>query len=229
MMVQINLLPKRLRKSSRRFEVGKPELFTIVAAVVLILAMVGLTWTQNGRLASLNDDIQEAQRRATLLNKDIQLVDALMDMKLKIAERMQAVERLDRHRSAWVRILEDITRRVPDFVWLTSFAEVDTTRSRERVKKPVEATDTITIDGLPIQEVEIEGFSFTLNAVAAFMIKLMRSNFFDQVDLVYAREMQFEERQAFNFKLQGRIHYLSDDELKALLATERELKLLSKK
>ncbi|MCH7879623.1 MAG: PilN domain-containing protein [candidate division Zixibacteria bacterium] len=229
MMVQINLLPKRLRKSSRRFEVGKPELFTIVAAVVLILAMVGLTWTQNGRLASLNDDIQEAQRRATLLNKDIQLVDALMDMKIKIAERMQAVERLDRHRSAWVRILEDITRRVPDFVWLTSFAEVDTTRSRERVKKPVEATDTITIDGLPIQEVEIEGFSFTLNAVAAFMIKLMRSNFFDQVDLVYAREMQFEERQAFNFKLQGRIHYLSDDELKALLATERELKLLSKK
>ena len=229
MMVQINLLPKRLRKSSRRFEVGKPELFTIVAAVVLILAMVGLTWTQNGRLASLNDDIQEAQRRATLLNKDIQLVDALMDMKIKIAERMQAVERLDRHRSAWVRILEDITRRVPDFVWLTSFAEVDTTRSRERVKKPVEATDTITIDGLPIQEVEIEGFSFTLNAVAAFMIKLMRSNFFDQVDLVYAREMEFEERQAFNFKLQGRIHYLSDDELKALLATEQELKLLSRR
>lgn len=229
MLVQINLLPKRLRKSNRRFEIGKPELITFSVAAVLILAMVTLTWSQNGRLASLNEDIDEAQRRASLLQKDIQLVDALMDMKQKIAERMQAVETLDRHRSAWVRILEDVTRRVPDFVWISSFAEVDIARSRERVKKPVEFTDTTTIDGLPIQEVEIEGFSFTLNAVAAFMIKLMRSNFFDQVDLVYAREMEFEDRTAYNFKLQGRIHYLSDDELKALLATEQEMKLLSKK
>ncbi len=229
MMVQINLLPKRLRKSGRRFEIGKPELITFSVAAVLVMAMMGLTWSQNDRLASLNEDIDEAERRATLLQKDIQLVDALMDMKQKIAQRMQAVETLDRHRSAWVRILEDVTRRIPDFVWISSFAEVDTTRSRERVKKPVESTDTTTIDGLPIQEVEIEGFSFTLNAVAAFMIKLMRSNFFDQVDLVYAREMEFEERAAFNFKLQGRIHYLSDEELKALLATEQELKLLSRK
>ncbi|MFQ5608241.1 MAG: PilN domain-containing protein, partial [Candidatus Zixiibacteriota bacterium] len=189
MMVEINLLPKRLRRSERRINVGKPELITISVAIVLALTMVFLSWNQTRVIEALDRDITEAQRRATLLQRDIQLVDALMDMKRKIAERMQAVEKLDRHRSAWVRILEDVTTRVPDFVWLSSISEIDPAKSRDRVEKPTESSDTTTIDGLPIQEIEIEGYSFTLNAVVAFMIKLMRSNFFDEVDLVYAREM----------------------------------------
>jgi Tfp pilus assembly protein PilN len=229
MIVQINLLPKRYLKTERVFSFGKMEMVMMASAAVLILAMVGMTWSQNNSLAQLDKDIVEAERRTQLLEKDIKLVDGLMDMKQKIAARMQAVEKLDRHRSSWVRIMEDVTGRIPDFVWLSSFAEVDPTKSQDRVSKPITDSSAATAEGLPIKPVEINGFSFTLNALAAFMIKLMRSNFFDEVDLVYAREFELENKKACHFKIQGRLHYLSDEELRTMLAAEKELKLLTKK
>ncbi len=229
MMVQINLLPKRYRKQDGRFKIGKVEMIAFSVAAVTVLAMVGLSFQQDKDISNLNADIAEAQRRTVQLQQDIQLVDGLMDMKQKIAERMQAVEKLDRHRSSWVRILEDMNRRIPDFVWLSSFAEVDPIKSTSRVDKPEIDEANTTIDGLPIRPIEIEGYSFTLNALAAFMIKMMRSNFFDEVDLVYAKELTIESKRAFTFKVQGRLHYLSDDELRTLLAAEKELKLLARK
>ena len=158
------------------------------------------------------------------MQRDIQLVDGLMDMKRKIAERMQAVEKLDRHRSSWVRILEDISGRVPDFVWLGSFKEIDPAKSKQRVEKPTVDSVGVSESGLPIRPIEIEGYSFTLNALAAFMIKLMRSDFFDDIDLVYAREFELGQKRAFEFKVQGRLHYLSDEELRSMLAAEKDLK-----
>lgn len=229
MIVEVNLLPKRYLKSDGRFKIGKAEIITFAAAAVVVLAMIGVSWNQTATLSSLDNDIEEARKRTEALQKDIQIVDGLMDMKQKIAERMQAVEQLDRHRSSWVRILEDVSGRVPDFVWLGSFAEVDPTQSKQRVQKTEADSATATASGLPIRPVEIEGFSFTLNALAAFMIKLMRSDFFDEVDLVYARELEFTNKRAYNFKIQGRLHYLSDEELRSMLAAEKNLKLLAKK
>lgn len=229
MMVEINLLPKRYRRQDGRFKIGKAEVVAFSVAVVAVLSMFGVSFQQDRAISSLNADIAEAQRRTVQLQQDIQLVDGLMDMKHKIAERMQAVEQLDQHRSSWVRILEDMNRRIPDFVWLASFAEVDPIKSKSRVDKP-EATDSaFTAGGLPIRPIEIEGYSFTLNALAAFMIKMMRSNFFDEIDLVYAKELALEDKRAFNFKVQGRLHYLSDEELRTLLAAEKEMKLLAKR
>jgi Tfp pilus assembly protein PilN len=229
MMVQINLLPKRYRKQDGRFKIGKAEMIAFSVAAVTVLAMVGLSFQQDRDISNLNTDIAEAQRRTVQLQQDIQLVDGLMDMKQKIAERMQAVEKLDRHRSSWVRILEDMNRRIPDFVWLSSFAEVDPIKSKSRVDKPAVEEANTTADGLPIRPIEIEGYSFTLNSLAAFMIKMMRSNFFDEIDLVYAKELQLDNKRAFSFKVQGRLHYLSDDELRTLLAAEKELRLLARK
>ncbi len=229
MMVQINLLPKRYRKQDGRFKIGKVEMVAFAVAAVAVLSMIGVSFQQDGVIANLNADIAEAQRRTVQLRQDIQLVDGLMDMKQKIAERMHAVEKLDRHRSSWVRILEDMNRRIPDFVWLSSFAEVDPAQSRSRVEKPETADSATTVDGLPIRPIEIEGYSFTLNALAAFMIKMMRSNFFDQIDLVYAKELVLEDKRAYTFKVQGRLHYLSDEDLRTLLAAEKEVKLLARK
>ena len=224
MLVEINLLPKSYRKSDGNFKFGKAELIGLAVVSAVILTMFAVTWTMNAKMETLQRDIDDARRRTAQLQQDIRLVDGLTDMKRKIAERMQAVEKLDRHRSSWVHIMQDLTRRVPDFVWLASFKEVGPS---------VNAADTtsqaLTHEGLPIKKVEIEGYSFTLNAVAAFMIKMMRSHFFEEIDLVYANETTFDDKRAFNFKLTTDLHYLSDEGLKSLLAEEREAEILAKR
>jgi len=146
------------------------------------------------------------------LRKDIQLVDALTDIKHKITNRLSAVERLDRHRSAWVKILEETARNVPEFVWLSSFTEAN-----GNVYDPNDTTTQI--QSIPsVRPVEIEGFTFTLNALATFMIKMMRSNYFDEVDMANVEEISFGEQKAYNFKLDCNVHYLSDEELEKILA-----------
>ncbi|MCH9032330.1 MAG: hypothetical protein IIB00_08745, partial [candidate division Zixibacteria bacterium] len=125
MLVQINLLPKSYRKSDGHFQFGKTEIIGLATVGAMIMAMFAVTWTMNSKMETLQRDIDDARRRTAQLQQDIRLVDGLTDMKRKIAERMQAVEKLDRHRSSWVHIMQDLTRRVPDFVWLATFKEIE--------------------------------------------------------------------------------------------------------
>ncbi|MDM7971477.1 MAG: hypothetical protein QUT27_00330, partial [candidate division Zixibacteria bacterium] len=122
-MIEINLLPKGYRKKQASFSFGKTGLYAVVAAAGVVLMLVGVTVYQMNQLSSLEDGIVKARQRAAMLEKDIKLVDALTDVKAKISARMAAVERLDSHRSSWVRILEDISANVPEFVWLARFTE----------------------------------------------------------------------------------------------------------
>jgi hypothetical protein len=165
------------------------------------------------------------------------MVDALIDIKAKITNRMEAVERLDRHRGAWVRILEDMSKNIPEFVWLSTFTELKQKPVATTITQPkgiagasgpryaqsaqAPAPDTSALaknpNGPIVRPAEIEGFTFTLNALASLMIKMMRSNFFDDVDLVYSKEVAFGKQKAYNFKLSCNVNYLSDEEVEKIV------------
>ncbi len=192
--------------------VGKQGKYAVVAIVGVILMLGSITSYQTYQMGELEEQMKIARMRTQQLKKDIQLVDALTDIKYKITNRLDAVERLDRHRSAWVKILEEVARNVPEFVWLSSFTEIN--------ENTYDPNDTTTqVQSIPsVRPVEVEGFTFTLNALATFMIKMMRSNYFDQVDMANVEEISFGEQKAYNFKLDCNVHYLSDEELEKILA-----------
>ncbi len=211
-MIKINLLPKQYQKRSGGLSLGKQGKYAIAAAFGVILLLGTVTSYQTYQMSELEEQMKIARMRTEQLRKDIQLVDALTDIKYKITNRLEAVERLDRHRSAWVKILEEVARNVPEFVWLSSFTELG-----GNVSKPNDTTTQV--QSTPsVRSVEIEGFTFTLNALATFMIKMMRSNYFDEVDMANVEEISFGEQKAYNFKLDCNVHYLSDEELEKILA-----------
>jgi len=211
-MIKINLLPKQYQKRSGSFSLGKQGKYAIMAIVGVILILGTVTTYQMYQMKELEGQMKIARMRTQQLSKDIQLVDALTDIKQKITNRLEAVERLDRHRSAWVKILEEVSRNVPEFVWLSSFKEINETAKN--------ANDTtVQTQSVPtVRPVEIEGFTFTLNALATYMIKMMRSNYFDEVDMASVEEISFGEQKAYNFKIDCNVHYLSDEELEKILA-----------
>lgn len=226
-MIEINLLPKEYLKSSRSLNLGKTGLYAIAAVAGIVLMLAGITVFQMYQLGRLEGDIDKARARAAVLQKDIQVVDALMDVKTKISDRMTAVERLDRNRSAWVRILEDVARDVPEFVWLGVFREKERevaqkeTAKKKSGGKEAEAEKPSPGSGGPpsSRQVEIEGYAFTLNSLAAFMINLMRSDYFDGVELVRSEEKSFPEKEtAYLFQLSANVHYLSDEDLRNMIA-----------
>ncbi|PKK82821.1 MAG: hypothetical protein CVT49_11560 [candidate division Zixibacteria bacterium HGW-Zixibacteria-1] len=209
-MIKINLLPKQFSKRSGGFSLGKHGIYTIIAGVGILLMFGAVSAWQLYKMNELDGQMQIARARTVQLEKDIRLVDALMDIKGKITNRLEAVERLDRHRSAWVRILEDLSKDVPDFIWLAKFTE-------QKQKKAANDTSAAQVQvNAEIKPAEIEGFGFTLNALASFMIKLMRSDYFDNIDLVNTEEFTFGKQKAYNFKLSCNVHYLSDEDLEKI-------------
>ncbi|MEW5795648.1 MAG: PilN domain-containing protein [Candidatus Zixiibacteriota bacterium] len=228
-MIEINLLPKDHRKGTGAFQFGKTGIYIASAAIGVVAMLVAITFYQMSQLSSLKSDIERANQRAAMLREDIRIVDALTDVKDKIHRRISAVERLDRHRSAWVRILEEVSRNMPEFVWLDEFKEKpldvpkagkrDVEKPNEKVTEKTEVATTAPAAELPSQRVvEIKGYAFTLNALAATMIKMMRSDFFDKVELVDSKDTTYADEKAYLFQLAANVHYLSDDELRARVA-----------
>ncbi len=234
-MIEINLLPKNYAKKSIDFSLGKTGVYVIAAAAGIVLMLIAVSFYQKYQLSNLDTNIQKARQRAAMLEKDIKLVDALTDVKDKITERMQAVERLDSHRSAWVRILEDMSRNIPEFVWLGKFTEeplasADKKDAKNKTNQNATAnTNAATADASTapaadpnVRQGQVEGFAFTLNALASFMIKMMRSDYFEDVELKATNEIQVQQKKAYNFVLTFNIHYLSDEELRNNIATSTE-------
>jgi Tfp pilus assembly protein PilN len=226
-MIEINLLPKEYQSKSFDLSMGKAGFYALGAAAGVILTLLAITVIQKHRLSTLDDEIEKARQRQATLQKDIKLVDALSDIKAKITHRLKAVERLDAHRSAWVRILEDVAKNVPEFVWLARFEEkrpeADVPKKGKKAAKQVVDKDE-QVAKKPsdpnVKQGEVEGYAFTLNALASFMIKMMRSDYFDEVELVTTNEVNIDENKAYNFVLSFNVHYLSDEQLRGLIATQ---------
>jgi len=225
-MIEINLLPKGHRKGSGSFQLGKSGLYILGGAAGILLVMVAITFYQIQQLNSLASDMERANQRAVMLREDIRLVDALTDVKEKIHQRINAVEKLDRHRSAWVRILEDVSRNVPEFVWLDEFKEkpLETPKpsKSDSQKAGEQPTPPPTADLPSERAVEIKGYTFTLNALAATMIRMMRSEYFDKVELIDSRDTTYAGEKAYLFQLGASVHYLSDEELRARVAQNEQ-------
>jgi Tfp pilus assembly protein PilN len=204
--IEINLLPRELRK--RRPGISFDKSLNLVAglAVVLVVAFVGVNVLQSMKLRALNNKIAEAQRRAEELRKNIELVDALTDVKDKVLQRISAIEAL------WVRVLEDLTRRVPDYLWLSLLQEAES----QSVAVPDSGVDSTTVLSQPPspaqKRVTMEGYSYSLNSLASFLIELIGSPYFKNMELQYVRRAELEERKTFTFQLVGDLYYVPDFE-----------------
>lgn len=217
-MIQINLLPKEFRKKSSTFSIGKAGLYAggVFAGIIIMISII--TFYQIHQLSELDKKIEIAKFRTKQLEKDIMVVDALIDVKEKLMKRVEAVDQLDQHRTAWVRILEDFSRQLPEFMWLSKLTE----------EEAVVSTDTLA-PALPANTkgVQIEGFSFTLSSLANFMINMMRSDYFSDVEMASVEEVEFDKHKAYNYTINATLHYLSDSEIKELLASQSGPRLLA--
>ena len=222
-MIQINLLPKEFRKKSGGIGIGKTGYYAIGATFGVIIMIAVVTMYQMFQIQELDEKMQVARFRTQQMQKDIAVVDALIDVKGKIMQRMEAVDRLDRHRTVWVRVLENVTRQVPEFTWVSAFKENIAPPAKAKDDSTAAVPETLALN----RPVSIEGYSFTLNSLANFMIKLMRSHFFSDVEMAAVEEVEIQEQKAYNYKLMATLHYLSDEELKKVLERESGPDLLA--
>lgn len=120
-MPRINLLPWReeeRKKRQRDFLVAMAGAFVAGIAVVLvtIFAYSGMIDHQRARNARLQAEIAQ-------LDKSIEEIDGLEAQKVRLLARMEIIEQLQSSRPVIVHLFDEITRLLPEGVYLTGLTQ----------------------------------------------------------------------------------------------------------
>ncbi len=120
-MIRVNLLPHRqIRREARQREFGLMALFSAIASAVIIF--LGYTYI-NAKIDA------QAERNARLdtaivkLDKEIADIKDLKDQISTMLERKQVVENLQTNRSQAVVVLDELSRQLPEGMYLKNIKQ----------------------------------------------------------------------------------------------------------
>jgi Tfp pilus assembly protein PilN len=218
-MIEINLLPKELRRKGKKFAFNKNLIYVGMAAGVLIVLFVAISILQTFKLKALDQKIADAKKRTEALKKNIELVDALADLKDKLLQRMSAIENLDKNRATWVYVLEDLSGRVPEHLWLSLLKEEEPA-SESQAGTGADTTTKKTLLFPPTKKVTLEGYTYSINSLALFLIELMRSDYFKNMDLRFIKKSEMEKQKIFSFGLYGDLVYAPEPKVESADSVE---------
>ena len=146
-MIQINLLPGANKKAASRqsidlsaFRAGFAGMFKdqfligAVSAVVLSLGAVGYLYTtQNANSADLearrDRSVSDSTRYANFL-KDRYHVEAVRDTLLR---QVNIIRSLDDDRFIWAHVMDEVSRALPQYTWLTNISFTGTPQGSTNV------------------------------------------------------------------------------------------------
>lgn len=120
-MPRINLLPWREEERKKR---QRDFLIATGAAFVAAVAVVGLTMLAYGRMID-HQNARNARLKAEIveLDKSIKEIDGLEAQKARLLARMEIIEQLQKSRPEIVHLFDEITRQLPEGVYLTSMRQ----------------------------------------------------------------------------------------------------------
>jgi type IV pilus assembly protein PilN len=157
-MIRINLLQadrERARAKTTTFQPG--QRLTLLCSLVLVVTGLGLVWwwwALDRQSAQLDAEILKAEREVSRLKTLIEQVDSFEQRKQKLQQRVALIEELRQGQGAPVHLLDQLSRAVPEMLWLTELTQDEN------------------------GELTIAGRCVTLTALSDFVGNLERSGYF---------------------------------------------------
>jgi type IV pilus assembly protein PilN len=178
-MIKINLLVE-----ARAERVARAPLIALGAAnvnnyillglIILGLAFVGLRyWKLSSTLAGIKAEIVVNQREFERLKPIIAEVEAFKKKNAELKHKIEVIEQLKQNQYGPVRVMDEVSKALPDLLWLTSM-------------------------GLTGNMLSLQGQALNENAVANFISNLGASPFFAEPSL---KIMSQDDRGVFTFDL----------------------------
>jgi type IV pilus assembly protein PilN len=168
-MIRINLVapekPAQQRKSASSVAPGAFQFyFLLMVCVGGAFGISAIGWfSKKSEISRLDSEIAKAQERQRQLQAVKAQVDALEAKRKVFQMKVDLIERLRLEQSDPVHLLDEISKALPDFVWLKTLEQTGPT-------------------------LKITGMSSGLIAVADFVSNLQRAGWFPQVDMGTAKE-----------------------------------------
>ena len=176
-MIRINLLPAR--EARRRIELRRQIQVAVVVVVAAIGGGIGGYMAQNSNLQEHQQELAGIQEEVKHLEVIIKEVQKFETRQALLHKKVGAIEDIKTKQRRPARVLADISRSLPDQMWLVSIKDTGT-------------------------GIQISGRSFDNVGIAAFMENLERSSSFGNVELIESRSELLQGRQVVVFTVLAR-------------------------
>lgn len=223
-MIEINLLPggaaRRPAGSGRSLAAvpslpkmgGDPRLVGgSAAAVLLMLLGAFLYWSAGADHTRLGEEVAQEVADSTRLAGAIALVGQLEARQDTIEQKIGVIRSVDERRYVWPHLLDEISRSLPPYTWLTKLAAGDEEPAPAAPKPAAGDTakkDSAKAPSAPPRQAgpsfSVEGNTGSTQALTRFMKNLEASPMIRDVALVTSEQTQTEGRIYLKFTLEAR-------------------------
>jgi len=230
-MIEINLLPGQTPKKGARGGAGvdiggaaaafatrvkDPFLIGAIASILIAaLAVAGMFWYQRGQTTDLNTKLQTALQdssRYTGVIKEKRRAEAERD---SVVRQVELIKSFDNKRFVWPHIMDEISRALPPYTWITSVVQTNmggsgaTQNQAQNQAQPapkpgdkvVPHLPTVDSSTVPRVRLRIVGNTVDIQALTRFMKLLEASPFLEDVQLDKSSIVLIDGKEVTEFTL----------------------------
>lgn len=221
-MIQINLLPggapKRAgaARGARTPSLPKlgadPRVAALGIAALVLALLAGLGWWRTGAARTeLQAQVETEQADSVRLARTLSLMETLDARRDTIESKIAVIQSVDGRRYVWPHLLDEVSRAVPPYTWLTKLAAADDPAPPAPAPGTPPA-DTANADSAaaaaPVEPegpaFSLEGAAGTTQALTRFMKNLELSPMIRDVALVTSEQATTAGRTYLKFTLEAR-------------------------
>jgi len=125
-VIRINLVKERQAPAPPKFQFDEAKRIALGGSLIVLLAFAYVGWhywTLGETQAQVQRDIDQARAEEQRLNQVISEVRNFEARRAQLEQRVSLIEELRKGQTAPVHILDQISRSLPDMVWLTRVAQ----------------------------------------------------------------------------------------------------------
>jgi type IV pilus assembly protein PilN len=165
-LIRINLLTVDRERTKRKakFQIGQK--ITVACSFILVAAALVVGWwfwSLQRQSATLDQEIADAERETQRLQSVIQQVSQFEARRAQLQQRVTLIEELRKGQTGPVHLLDQISKSLPESMWLTELRQV-------------------------ASDITLEGNCTSLNALSDFVSALEASNLFERpVEIIDSR------------------------------------------
>lgn len=224
-MIQINLLPggtpkrasaaRGARTPSLPRVGGDPRVAAVGGAAFLLVILAGLGWWKTGAARTeLQAAVEREMADSVRLARTISLMETLDARRDTIESKISVIRSVDGRRYVWPHLMDEVSRAVPPFTWLTKLATSDEAAAAPApvAAAPATPADSAKRDSaarsMPAEPegpaFSVEGGAGSTQALTRFMKNLELSPMIRDVALVTSEQAVTEGRAYLKFTLEAR-------------------------
>lgn len=188
-MIRINLLAVERERTKRRAIIPAAHRVTIGASVLLLVTLLGVGWWfwyLHQQSVKLDIDIAAAELETQQLRSVLAQVQKFETRKAQLQQRVTLIEQLRRGQGGPVHVIDEISKAVPERLWLTELSQKGT-------------------------EFTISGMTTSLTGLSDFVANLEASAWFKRPVDIIDSQVETNQKQGEIFKFSVKAGFENPD------------------